>query len=368
MNRNKIIIRTSVICILSNIVLSIFKAIIGIISNSIAITLDAINNLSDALSSIITITGTKLAEKQPDKKHPFGYGRIEYLSALIVSGIILYAGITSLVESIKKIISPKIPNYDNVSLLIIFTSIIVKIILGKYVKKQGEKVNSTSLFASGSDALFDAILSTSVLISAIIFILTNLSLEAYVGSIISIIIIKSGISIMTETTNEILGMRTNKEITDEIKQILKSEPKVRGAYDLIIHNYGPNKYLASVHLELPDKMIAKEIDILSRKLSAKVYEKTGITLVGIGLYSYNTENNKMTDIQKYIEKKVLEYNWVVQIHGFYLDIETKEIYFDIVLNFDIKPKEAINIIYNEISKTYPEYKIYIKPDIDASTT
>ena len=181
LNRDKVIIKTSIIGIVTNIFLATFKAIIGFISNSIAVTLDAVNNLSDALSSIITIIGTKLAGKSPDKKHPLGHGRIEYLSALIVAGIVLYAGITSAVESVKKIIQPETPDYNAVSLVIIAVAVVTKIVLGRYVKAQGEKVNSGSLVASGSDALFDAILSASVLASAIIFVLSGLSLEAYVG-------------------------------------------------------------------------------------------------------------------------------------------------------------------------------------------
>ena len=220
MSRDKVIIQTSIIGILTNILLAAFKAVIGIMSNSIAVTLDAVNNLSDALSSIITIVGTKLANKLPDKKHPMGYGRIEYLSAMIVAGIVLYAGITSLIESIKKIFHPETPDYSLTSLTIIAVAVVVKIVLGKYVKAQGKKVNSGSLVASGSDALFDAVLSASVLISAIIFILSGWSLEAYVGAVISGFIIKSGIEMMTETLDEILGTRADKEITGKIKHLI----------------------------------------------------------------------------------------------------------------------------------------------------
>lgn len=138
-SRDKVIIRTSIIGIVTNILLSGFKAAIGLASNSIAVILDAVNNLSDALSSVITIVGTKLAARPADKKHPLGYGRIEYLSAMIVSGIVLYAGITSFVESVKKIIEPETPEYSTVSLVIIAVAVVVKLILGKYVKAQGKR-------------------------------------------------------------------------------------------------------------------------------------------------------------------------------------------------------------------------------------
>ncbi len=368
MNRDKIIIKTSIIGILANVMLAAFKALIGIVSHSIAVILDAVNNLSDALSSIITIVGTKLSGRLPDKKHPLGYGRIEYLSAMVVSGIVLYAGITSAVESVKKIIHPEKPDYSVISLVIIAVAIVVKIILGRYVKAQGKKVNSGSLVASGSDAMFDAILSASVLASAIIFMASGVSLEAYVGAVISVIIIKSGIEMMIETLNEILGVRADKEITDQIKGLLTEEAEVKGAYDLILYNYGPDKNYASVHLELPDKMTAREIDRLTRKLEAKVYKETGVILAGVGLYSYNTGNDEAAKIQNDVREKVLAHDWAVQFHGFYLDMEAKEMRFDVVMSFDIRPAEGLKILYEEMHQAYPEYNIMIAPDVDISAT
>lgn len=365
-NRDNVIIKTSIIGILTNVFLAAFKAVIGIVSNSIAVTLDAVNNLSDALSSIITIVGTKLAGKLPDRKHPFGYGRIEYLSAMIVSGIVLYAGITSAVESVKKIIHPEKAEYSVISLVIIAVAIAVKLVLGRYVKAQGEKVNSGSLVASGSDATFDAILSASVLASAIIYLFTGLSLEAYVGAVISVIIIKSGIEMMKETLDEILGVRADKETTDEIRKILTQEPEVRGAYDLILHNYGPDKNLASVHLELPDTMTVKEVDKLTRKAEARVYKETGVILTGVGVYSYNTGDTEAARIQNDVLQRVMAHDWTLQMHGFYLDTETKEMQFDVVMSFDIKPREGVKIIRDEIQEVYPEYSISVAPDVDIS--
>lgn len=364
--REKVIIRTSVIGIVTNVLLAAFKAAVGIVSNSIAVTLDAVNNLSDALSSIITIVGTKLAGKLPDKKHPLGYGRIEYLSAMIVSGIVLYAGITSAVESAKKILHPETPDYSVVSLVIIAVAVVVKIVLGRYVKAKGEQVNSGSLTASGSDALFDAILSASVLASAVIFMLSGLSLEAYVGVVIAGFIIKAGIEMVTETLDEILGVRADKETTDRIKELLSEEPEVRGAYDLIMYNYGPDKDLASVHLELPDSMTVREVDKLTRKLERKVYKETGVVLVGVGLYSYNTGNDEAARIQKDVYDRVMAHDWAVQLHGLYVDLETKEMTFDVVMSFDIKPSEGLRILGQEIKDAYPGYDIQIAPDVDVS--
>ena len=365
-SRDRIIIRTSIIGIITNVFLASFKAAVGLISNSIAVTLDAVNNLSDALSSIITIVGTKLAGKLPDRKHPLGYGRIEYLSAMIVSGIVLYAGITSGVESVKKIIEPELPDYSIISLVIIAVAVVVKILLGTFVKAQGKKVNSGSLTASGSDALFDAVLSASVLLSAVIFMLSGISLEAYVGIIISVFIIRSGIEMMRETLDEILGKRADKDVTTRIKAILCEEPAVRGAYDLILYNYGPDKDYASVHLELPDNMNVNEVDRLTRKAEAKIFKETGIILVAVGVYSYNTSDSEAARIQNDVTEKVIAHDFALQLHGFYLDPETKDMRFDVVFSFDIAPSDGLKIIYEEIKQAYPEYNINITPDVDIS--
>lgn len=365
-SRDQIIIRTSVVSIATNVMLAAFKAVIGILSNSIAVTLDAVNNLSDALSSIITIVGTKLAGKMPTKKHPLGYGRIEYLSALIVAGIVLYAGITSAVESVKKILSPEEADYSTVSLIIIAVAVVVKMVLGTYVKRQGQQHNSASLVASGSDALFDAVLSASVLASALIYLWCGLSLEAWVGALISIFIIKSGIEMMRETLDELLGQRADSELSQHIKTILCEEPEVRGAYDLIIHNYGPNLNLVSVHIELPDTMTVQEVDEITRRLTARVYRETGTLLVGVGIYSCITADAEGARVQHEVRRLVLAHDWVLQMHGFYLNAEAHQMLFDVVLDFGIKPSEGQRILHDELQAVFPDYDIHIALDVDVS--
>ncbi|MCR4585759.1 MAG: cation diffusion facilitator family transporter [Lachnospiraceae bacterium] len=364
--REKVIVRTSVIGIVTNVLLAAFKAAVGIISNSIAVTLDAVNNLSDALSSVITIVGAKLGARLPDKKHPMGYGRIEYLSSMIVAAIVIYAGLTSFVESVKKIISPEIPDYSAVSLVIIAVAIAVKLILGRFVKNTGEKVNSGALIASGSDASFDAILSASVLASAVIFMVFGISLEAYVGVFISVVIVKAGIEMMLDTLNDILGQRGDGELSKKIKSLLKEEEGVRGAYDLFLHNYGPNKNYASVHLELPDTMTVDEIDRLTRKAQVKVYKETGVILTGVGVYSYNTSDEEVANMRSRIQEVVASHDWALQMHGFYADLENKNIRFDVVITFRTDIKEALGTLAGEVKQLYPDFHFQIVPDVDVS--
>ena len=364
--REKKIIRTSFVGIAANVFLAGFKLFVGLISASIAVMLDAVNNFTDALSSVVTIIGTKLANRRPDKKHPLGHGRAEYLSAMIIAAIVLYAGITALVESVKKIIHPEAAEYSVISIIIIAVAVVVKILLGLYVGKKGRETDSDSLKASGKDALFDAVLSASVLASALIFVIFQISLESYVGVLISAFIIKSGIEMLIETLNKILGERADSELTVKIKSILKTLPEVRGAYDLVIHSYGPEMLVASVHLEVPDYLTAVQIDNLSRRAQLLVMRQTGVILTAVGIYSYNTMSGYSGIIYNNIRDKVLAHDWALEVHGFFLDEESGSIRFDVVMSFDIPHEEGLKILYSEMDELFPEYRFFIVADVDVS--
>ena len=366
-SREKVVIKTSIISIVSNIVLSLFKAFVGLLANSIAIILDAVNNLSDSLSSIITIVGTKLAGKAPDKNHPFGYGRIEYMTSLIVSAIVLYAGITALTSSIKKIIYPEVADYSTITLVILIAGIIVKFVLGIYVKKKGKEVNSDSLVASGLDAFNDAILSISVLVSAVIYIMFNISLEAYVGVLLSIFIIKSGLELIKDSVNNVLGVRVESNLAKAIKKEIVKEKDVQGVYDLILNDYGPDKYLGSVHIEVADTLLVADVDKISRKITKTILKKYGVILHTIGVYSVNTKDKKIIAARKDIIEIVFSHNGILEMHGFYLDEEEKAISFDIIIDFNIKnQKELYKEIFDEVKNKYKDYKIDITLDVDTS--
>ena len=365
-NREKTIVKTSFIGIITNLLLVGFKAFVGLVSNSIAVILDAVNNLSDVLSSIVTIIGAKLGARQPDKKHPLGHGRIEYLSSMIVAALVLYAGVTALVESVKKIIHPETASYTAISLIIISVAIAVKLLLGLYVKKQGEKVSSGALTASGADAMFDALLSSSVLASAIVFIIWGISLEAYVGVLIAGFIIKAGIGMMRETMSEIIGKREDAEVSRELKEIIGGEESVMGVYDVFLFNYGPNMKYGSVHIELPDTLSVDDVDRITRKIQVDVFHKTGIILTGIGVYSYNTSDDEAAHMRNTIRETVLSHEWALQTHGFYADTEKKTLRFDVVISFDIEKKQALEILYGEVCALYPDYEVMIVPDVDVS--
>lgn len=365
--RDRIIVRTSVIGILANVLLAAFKAVVGLAAGSIAIVLDAVNNLSDAASSLITIAGTKLAGRQADRKHPYGYGRIEYLTAVVIAIIVLYAGISSLESSIRSIIHPDTPEYTAVSLIIVAAAVVVKILLGSYVKKTGEKVNSGSLIASGEDARMDSIISASTLVAAAIFIFTGVSLEAWLGAVISIVIIKSGLEMLRDTLSQILGQRADAELVKSIKKSCREFPGVYGAYDLVLHDYGPDKYLGSIHIEIPDTYTADEIDRLDRKITEKILKEYGVLLTAIGIYARNTKDNEEAKIYEKARSVVMSHDTVLQMHGFYVDMVDKQMRFDVVITFNCKKRrEEYEQILKEVKDTFPDYQVAITMDADIS--
>lgn len=365
--RGKEIVRVSVIGIVVNILLSISKAIVGFLTNSIAIMMDSLNYLSDSVSSIITIIGTKIALKTPDKEHPFGHGRVEYLASLIISIIIMYAGITAFIESIQYILKNQLPEYNTLSLIILAVSVVAKIILGEYYKSKGKKLKSDTLYNSGVDAKLDALVSIATIVSAVIYLTTKVSLEPYLALLISFIIIRSGFLMVKETVSLILGRRIERDLALKIKEIVNSFSEVMGCFDLVVNNYGPERLIASFHIEVDERMTAVEIDNLTRKITSKVYLKTGVIVSAVGIYSMNSKNKALKKIKESIQELVNKTEGLISMHGFYVNEDFKTIDFDVVVSFDyIRNKFIINDLKKKVKEMYPEYKVFIVKDYDVS--
>lgn len=362
MDRNKIIVRTSFAGIIMNIVLVIFKMIVGLLANSIAIVLDAVNNLTDVLSSIVTIVGTKLSTKAPDKKHPYGHGRIEYFTSVIVSAIILLAGISAIKESISKIISPDDTEYSLISFVIILIAVFTKFQFSKYAKKVGESVNSHTLIATGQDAFMDSILSFSTLVGAVINYIWHLKLEGYLGIVIGIFIFKSAIEILMESVDLILGLRADSDLTKKIKEKMNSFEEVQGVYDLNLHNYGATNIIASAHIQVRNDMTAEEIHILTREIEYLIYQEFGIVLT-IGIYAAN-DKGEFGEIKKALNGILKEYKNVLQVHGFYVD-KSDNVYFDLIMDFETENREEVkNEIVEKLKEKYPKYNYNVILDQD----
>ena len=367
MNRSKGIIRTSIIGIVVNILLAIVKAVIGIISNSIAIISDAINNLSDSMSSLITMIGTKLSTKEPNRKHPFGYGRIEYITTLVIGTLIVYAGYNAFAESLKKIFYPEDPDYSVPTIIIISAAIVVKAILGLYTKASGQNLRSDALVASGKDALNDVLVSIGTLAAAIIYNTTGYKIEAYVGILIAILIMKAGFETLRDTISEILGQRISPELTSEIRTSINSFPEVAGVYDLIVHNYGKEKQIGSVHIEVHESLTASYLDGLERQIVEKVYADTNVALTGISVYSMNHNDEDALRTKEAIKNIVAGYKQVLNMHGFYKNNVDKNIRFDLVFDFDAHEKQkTLAEITDKVKELHPEYDVIITMDHDIS--
>ncbi|MCR5786039.1 MAG: cation diffusion facilitator family transporter [Eubacterium sp.] len=361
--RQKQITKTSIIGIIANVVLAVFKITVGTISGSIAIVLDAVNSLTDAVSSVVTIIGVKLASRKPDTNHPFGYGRIEYFSAIIIAGIVLSAGVTSFVESFQKVIHPELPDYTSVTIIVVIAAVLVKIVLGKYVKAQGVKYNSDSLIASGQDASFDAILSASTLLGAVFSLLFNISIDGIIGVVIAGFIIKAGIEMLLEPINSVIGTRPDSAVTIAMKKSIKEVDGVKGAYDLVIHNYGPNAALGSVHVEVDATLTADEIHHLTANIQSKILNEFQVFLT-VGIYAVDDtrgENTIISDI-------CMTHEGIIGVHGIHIDDDEKFVSFDIVLDFSVKDKnELVKVLIKEIKeKIFSDFIIQINIDTNYS--
>lgn len=361
MNRNKEIIRTSIIGITANIFLASFKALVGIVAGSVAITLDAVNNLSDALSGVITIIGTKLSARPADAQHPFGHGRIEYFAAIIISIIVLIAGITSLIESAKKLFHPTIPSYTTITLAVIVVAIAVKIALGYYVKRKGRALQSDALVASGADASFDAVVTLSTLLSAVIMLVFGINLDGIFGTLISLIIIKAGVDMLGSPINQLLGKGAPADFVETIRREVMQNKGVYGVYDIILNYYGPDTIIGSLHINVPDTMTACEIHRLTRQITEQLARRHGI-ICTVGIYAVNTQG-PLAELQRNVVQFANSQADVMQVHGFYYYDDRNEISIDVIPTTDVHDDEAFTqSITQRFQAQFPVYKFAVVVD------
>ncbi|MCM1185927.1 MAG: cation diffusion facilitator family transporter [Lachnoclostridium sp.] len=356
MERSRRIIRISIISLVVNLMLVGCKAFVGFLTGSVAVVMDAVNNLSDALSSVITIVGTGLASKDPDRKHPYGYGRVEYVAAVTIGAIVLWAGLTSFKEAFLAILHPEASIYPYVSLLIITAGVFVKFFMGRYVIAQGKKYHSQSLTASGREALFDCAISLSTLLAAGISLLFRISVEGWFGAVIAAFIIKAGVEVLAESLNGIIGSRVERELSAELKQRICRYPQVYGAYDLILHKYGPEQIMGAVRVEVPENLTAGQLHYLFRSIADDVYKEYGIILT-VGLYAANTADLQAAQMKDTLSELIGGYSEILQMHGFYADMEQMTVTFDLVMDFHSVQKQQIREkILQDMGKRYPQYR------------
>ncbi|MBQ6574912.1 MAG: cation transporter [Lachnospiraceae bacterium] len=361
--REKKITQVSIVGIVVNILLGVVKFVFGSLTKSIAIVSDAVNNLTDSSSSIITIIGTKLAAKKPTREHPFGYGRIEYLTSIIISVMILITGAEMLMSSIKAIIHPEEVNYSIASIAILAVTVVVKTILGSYFQKNGRDIQSDALIASGADAKNDALVSLITIASAAIFLLTGFSLDAIAGAVISAFILKTGFDILKDTLDKILGERADAELAEAIKETVRSRPEILGAHDLILHNYGPGKNTGSMNVEIEHKTKLSDLYPMLHSLQNEIYTKYHTYLV-FGVYSINKNHPKYKKLIKAIDSYLDGNTHCLGYHGLDIDDERKMLFCDFVLDFDTDRAAFKADTEKMFSELYPDYTIVVTIDTE----
>ncbi len=362
-SRNNQITKVSIVGIGANAVIAVFKVVVGILSNSVAVLLDAVNNVSDALSSAITIIGVKLAGKKPDSKHPFGYGRVEYFSAILVAGIIFAAGVSSMIESVKAIIHPEQTSFTWVSVIVIVVAIVGKLILGRYFQVRGKALNSDALVASGLEASYDAVLSAATLLGAAVSMFWNIYIDGYIGAVISAFIIKTGFEMLLDPLGKVVGKRVEGDLARAIKSKVMEVPGVLGAYDLILHDYGPDKAIGSIHIEVSDTLSSHQIRRVCRSVSALVYSEFKAS-VTVGIYVMNDTDPEAVAMREDIRQIAMSQDGVKQMHGFFAD--ENEIAFDIVVAFDHDTFTICQNIKKQVMEKYRAKTLHITIDTDYS--
>lgn len=368
--RNSYGLLGGVVGIISNSILFIIKILVGIISNSISVTADAFNNLSDVVSSIITLVGFKLASKPADKEHPFGHGRIEYISALIVSFMVILVGFEFVKTSYNRIINPVQVNFKVIPFILIVLSIFTKVWLSKFNKYIGDFINSSALQASSFDALSDVITSSCVALSLILSKWISLPLDGYIGILVSLFIMHSGYTLIKETLNPLLGEAPDPKLVKNIMEQTLSYPYINGAHDLIVHNYGPGRCLVSIHAEVPDNISIVDIHEVIDRAEKEISQKLNLELV-IHMDPVNTNNKEVNSIKKEVEEILLNYPTIKSFHDFRVvgSGNVKNLIFDIVIGYSIPftnelKKDLKDNISTDIKKVHPSYNTIITIDRD----
>ena len=355
--------------IITNSILFLIKLSVGIISGSVSILADAFNNLSDAASSIITIIGFKLASKPADAEHPFGHGRIEYITAMIVSFMVMLVGLQFVKTSFQKIINPTTVTFELIPFILLLISIGFKFWLSKFNKSIGNKINSSTLKATATDAMGDVFTSTTVVISFLLCKFTTLPIDGYIGIIVALAIVYSGFSLIKETLNPLLGETPDPILVNNINDMVMSYDNITGVHDLIVHNYGPGRIMASLHAEIPSNIDIMEIHDIIDTAEREISKKLNIYLV-IHMDPVCVDTDEIIEARKIVSDVLEKYKEVKSFHDFRVirENDKKNLIFDIEvcptrLSRPNDSRDLLSYIENDIKKKAPEYNCIITVDL-----
>lgn len=362
---------TGILGIGLNFILFLVKGGLGIVTNSISLTADAFNNLSDTASSFITIVGFKLANKEADTKHPYGHGRIEYLTGLMISVLVIVVGYQFVVSSVNKILHPSPVSISPLALIILVLSISFKVFIYLLNKRLGTRIKSGTLLATAQDALGDILTTSVVIIGLLIGKFTTVPLDGFIGVLIALYIIFSGIKLSLETIDPILGEKPDDVLAEKIKERIMSNKNIYGVHDLQIHNYGPSKTMATIDVEVPYDMSLVDAHNLVDKIERKSRDELGINLV-IHMDPINNYDKRFLEVKTYVNDVAMSVKNVLSIHDFRYTGHSEEelIIFEIVVDSkNTSMQDRIDIkqtIEDKLKKKYSKAKILIDIDLDVA--
>ena len=338
--RNSIIVKTSVCGVLVNIIVAAVKIIAGLLSSSVAIVSEGVNNAADALTSVLMLVGAKLAARHPDTKHPFGYGRIEYLTGLVVAGVILYSGAEMLRVSVKAVFKPEPLEVSYLSIVILAVTAVVKFGLGVYTMRRGKSVQSDALIGVGLDGRNDSFVSIVTIATTLIFLLSGLSLDAYAGILMSGLILKAGIEIGYKTVSELIGRPGEAELAAKLYARIRATPGIIGAADMMLHNYGPGAWSGSVNVEIDHERTVGDVYAVLHELQLKIMHEDRVTMV-FGVYAVDNDHAESKAVRKVVAEFVRAHEHVKSFHAIYLDVDTKRLYCDLIVDYALKDWEGL---------------------------
>lgn len=358
-SREGVIAATSGLGIVVNILIAVVKVVVGLLASSIAIVSEGVNNASDALTSVLTLVGTKLAGRHPDQKHPFGYGRVEYLTSLIIAVLILITGVEMLLSSVRLIFQPEELSISYISLIVVALSAVIKYFLGVYTIKMGKKADSGALEAVGIECRNDSFISIVTIVSAAIFLIFHLSIDAYVGVFTSLIILKAGLGVMKDTVADLLGRPGEKELADKLYKEIRSTPGVLAAVDMMLHNYGPEAYSGSVNIEIDHDKTVGEVYQFIHELQLRIMHEYNVTMV-FGIYAVDNDQADIKELRRNIGQFTRQKEHVKSFHAVYLEPSSHRLYCDFIVDYDQRDWEGLEAEFKRYMKAlYPQREIVL---------
>lgn len=353
-SREGAVVTVSALNILVNLISAAVKVVIGMAVSSIAIVSEGVNNATDSATSLITIVGTKLSAKHPTEKHPFGFGRIEYLTSLLIAVLILFTGAELMESSIKLIFEPQEMSISYVTMAIIAVSAILKLLLGTFTIKEGKRVDSSSLAALGTECRSDSVVSVITLVTALVFLVFRVNLDAYAGIIMALIVLKAGLEVLKETLSDLLGQSGEKELAQELYRIIRAEPLVLNAADMMLHNYGPDAYSGSVNVEIDHSKTVGEVYAALHELQLRIMHEKHITMV-FGIYAVDKDHQEIRQLREQVAAFVREQEHVTSYHALYIHPNGRDIYVDLVVDYDLADWDALRREFTDyMAARYPE--------------